>query len=58
MSSGNVQRWEVGKRDGYEEIENQSADDEDDSWDAESAGHCCGRKGRGGRIGWRAFGFL
>ena len=47
VSTGNVQRRKEGKGDGYEKIENQSTENEDDTWNAKCARHCCRRK-RGG----------
>ena len=49
VSPGNVQRWEVGKRDGHEETENRRSEKYEGSWEAKCTRHVgCGRKRRGG----------
>ena len=50
VSSGNVQHWEVGKRDGHEEIEKQGKEkyELEDSWEEKCTRHY-GRKRRGAK---------
>jgi hypothetical protein len=60
VSAGNVERWEVGKRDGWEETENQRTEKYDGTWDTKFARHCGGtrRRGKDNRRGYLYAHFL